>query len=119
MFNKRDAYLFAGVDDGARSPLVECLSKGWQPGLIGVTDEHGTDWGRPEGKGRTGLLVSELSRAGVREALSARRSFAARVKGLRLVATLGGTLMGQRLRLTNAGPVELAVDLDLGPLAQG
>jgi hypothetical protein len=118
MFNKTDDYLFAVTHDGI-SPLIQCLDAGWRPGLIGVTDEHGSDWGRPEGKGRTGLLVKELSRAGVREALAARRSFAARVKGLRLVATLGGTLMGQRLHLTKPGPVELAVDLDLGPLAQG
>ena len=29
------------------------------PGSPGVTDEHGTDWGLPEGKGRTGLWVTE------------------------------------------------------------
>ena len=57
---------------------MQCLDAGWTPGLIGVTDEHGRDWGHPEGKGRTGLFVTELSRSGVREALSNRRSFAAR-----------------------------------------
>ena len=119
MFNKTDDYLFA-VDHEGVSPLVQCLDAGWRPGLIGVTDEHGSNWGVPEGKGRTGLLVSELSRAGVREALAARRSFAARVKGLRLVATLGGALMGQRLHNhAKKGPAALAVDLDLGPLAVG
>lgn len=119
MFNKTDDYLLAVEDDGI-SPLVQCLDAGWTPGLIGVTDEHGRDWGRPEGKGRTGLFVSVLSRAGVCEALASRRSFATRVKGMRLAATLGGALMGRRL----SGPVlrgwqELAVDLDLGPLAAG
>ena len=119
MFNKTDDYLFALNHEGV-SPLVQCLDAGWRPGLIGVTDEHGANWGQPEGKGRTGLLVSELSRAGIRDALAARRSFASRVKGLRLVATLGGVLMGQQLAgHVTKGPVELAVDLDLGPMALG
>ncbi|MCW2548228.1 MAG: hypothetical protein JWN96_2688 [Mycobacterium sp.] len=119
MFNKTDDYLFAFNHEGV-SPLVQCLDAGWRPGLIGVTDEHGANWGQPEGKGRTGLLVNELSRAGIRDALASRRSFASRVKGLRLVATLGGALMGQRLRgPVSAGPVELAVDLELGPMAVG
>jgi hypothetical protein len=117
MFNKTDDYLF-GTEDGGASPLVQCLDAGWRPGLIGVTDEHGKDWGRPEGKGRTGLYVRELTRAGIREALRARRTFAARVKGLRLAATLGGAFMGTRLPACG-GATELRVDLDLGPLATG
>lgn len=125
MFNKRDDYLFAGVDDGARSPLVECLSRGWRPGLIGVTDEHGKDWGGPEGKGRTGLFVRELTRDAVREALLARRTFATRLRGLRLAAVLtgadgvpvpmGGDLAALPGRRTYSG----TVDLDLGPGAVG
>jgi hypothetical protein len=119
MFNKTDDYLLA-FERGGVSPLVQCLDAGWRPGLIGVTDEHGKDWGRPDGKGRTGLFVNELSRAGVLDALASRRSFAARVKGLRLAATLGGAFMGQRLRPpANRGSAPLAVDLDLGPLAAG
>ena len=120
MFNKRDDYLFAGVDDGARSPLVECLSKGWRPGVLGVTDEHGSDWGRPEGKGRTGLFVTDLSREAVREALLARRTFATRLRGLRLAAVLDGVPMGGEV---SARPgrrgYPMTVDLDLGPAAVG
>lgn len=120
MFNKRDDYLFAGVDDGARSPLVECLSKGWQPGLLGVTDEHGTDWGRPEGKGRTGLFVTDLSREAVREALLARRTFATRLRGLRLAATCDDVPMGGNLPArVGKRTYRLCVDLDLGPGAGG
>src|SRR5699024_1071173 len=51
IFNRRDDYLFEGWDSGMSSPLVACLAKGWRTGLTGVTDEHGTEWGRPEGKG--------------------------------------------------------------------
>src|SRR6266545_4321490 len=63
IFNKTDEYLFKGT-------------------------EHGAGWGYPEGKGRTGLYVRELSRRGVIEALAARRFFASRVKGLRVDAAL-------------------------------
>ena len=88
IFNKTEDYLFKDTDRGKRSPLCQCLDAGWRVGLLGVTDEHGADWGRPEGKGRAGLYVGELSRAGVLEALSARRFFASRVKGLRVDASL-------------------------------
>ena len=64
MFNRRDDYLFEGYADGRSSPLCACLDAGWRTGITGVTDEHGIDWGHPEGKGRTGLWVAEHSRAG-------------------------------------------------------
>ena len=124
MFNKTDDYLLE-VDAGGVSPLVQCLAAGWRPGLIGVTDEHGSDWGNPGGKGRTGLYVDELSRAGVVRALAARRSYAARVKGMRLAATLGGVPMGgelgpaEREAASRRGALPLVVDLDLGPLTHG
>lgn len=114
MFNRADDYLFEGVAAGAPAPLLAALAAGWRPGLIGVTDEHGTDWGFPEGRGRAGLWVTELSRAGVAEALRARRSFATRVSGLRLDATAGQVRMGSVLR-HRSGPVEFALDLDRGP----
>ena len=47
-----------GVRRGRSRPLCACLNAGWRTGLSGVTDEHGTDWGYPEGKGRTGLWVT-------------------------------------------------------------
>jgi len=64
MFNRRDDFLFEGYADGRSSPLCACLDAGWRTGITGVTDEHGIDWGHPEGKGRTGLWVAEHSRAG-------------------------------------------------------
>jgi hypothetical protein len=85
--NRTEDYLFKGFDQGQPSPLVECLNAGWRVGLIGVTDEHGTDWGNPSfGKGRAGLWVSELTRAGVRDALASRRTFATFEPGLRVDA---------------------------------
>jgi hypothetical protein len=126
LFNKLDEYLFKDTNRGGQSPLSQCLDAGWRVGIIGVTDEHGPDWGHPEGKGRAGLWVRELTRAGVLEALSARRFFASRVKGLRLDAALtslaGGG--GERARMGTAvahpgGPVRIEADLDRGPAFQG
>lgn len=102
IFNRRDDYLFEGWDSGKSSPLVACLGKGWQTGLTGVTDEHGTEWGYPEGKGRTGMWVSEHSRQGVREAMEARRFFATRSSGVRLDATM--TLGGRTHRMGQVAP---------------
>jgi hypothetical protein len=118
IFNKTDEYLFRGLDKGRISPLCECLDAGWRVGLIGVTDEHGTEWGRPVGKGRAGLYVPELTRRGVADALLARRVFASRVKGLRLDAALSAGAVTTRMGTTVAhtrGTVRFDIDLDGGP----
>jgi hypothetical protein len=127
IFNKTEDYLFKGIDRGRESPLGQCLNAGWRVGLLGVTDEHGADWGRPEGKGRAGLYVDDLSRRGVAEALAARRFFASRVKGLRFDAALTSLRMGTHgpppppapARMGTAlahaaGPALVQVDLDRG-----
>ena len=111
IFNKTNEHLLLGTERGRPSALVQCLDAGWRVGLLGVTDEHGSDWGHPEGKGRAGLYVHELSRAGVYEALAARRFFASRVKGLRLDAALDGVRMGGTVPV-RGGPARFAVDLD-------
>lgn len=113
VFNKTFDYVFTGATSRRRSALVECLDAGWRPGLLGVSDEHGTDWGVPEGKGRTGLYVRALTREGVREALLARRCFATRAKGLRLDASLGGARMGTALA-HRRGPLTVELDVDRG-----
>ncbi|MEV6494571.1 CehA/McbA family metallohydrolase, partial [Actinoplanes sp. NPDC051633] len=114
MFNRGDDYLFDGWPDGQSSPLNACLNAGWRTGLTGVTDEHGTDWGFPEGKGRTGLWVTENTRSAVLEAMRARRFFATRVSGLRLDAVADGVRMGGTLPVAK-GDVRFSVDLDRGP----
>ena len=120
IFNRREDYLFEGHADGRPSPLIQCLAAGWRPGLSGVSDEHGADWGFVAGKGRTGLWLRELTRRGVMEALRARRFFATRESGLRLDATLDGTRMGGAVRVTGAaGSVTVAVDIDRGPAWHG
>ncbi len=107
VFNKTVEYLF---DDPTASPLNGCLNAGWRTGLIGVSDEHGDDWGAPGGKGRAGLWVTELSRAGVREALLARRVFATRERGLRLDASADGIRMGGTVP-HRRGPMSIELDI--------
>lgn len=114
MFNKRLDYLFEGTDHGRTSPLLRCLDQGWRPGLTGVSDEHGDDWGFPEGKGRSGLWVDTLTRDGLREAMLARRTFATRLKGLRVDARLGGVRMGGVLDLDSPAVLALQLDVDRG-----
>lgn len=118
MFNRREDYLFHRWSDGYSSPLVACLNAGWRTGLSGVTDEHGTDWGLPEGKGRSGLWVAENTRTAVFEAMQARRFFATRVSGLRLDATANEVQMGGRLPIAR-GDVRFLLDLDRGALWDG
>ena len=114
IFNRGDDYLFEGWGDGMSSPLVACLNAGWRTGLIGVTDEHGTNWGFQEGLGRAGLWVTQNTRAEVLAAMRARRFFATRVTGFRLDATASGVRMGGVLGIAS-GDVTFAVDLDRGP----
>ncbi|WP_456600643.1 DUF3604 domain-containing protein [Blastococcus sp. SYSU DS0616] len=114
IMNRRDDYLFEGWAAGFPSPLVACLDAGWRVGLLGVTDEHGTDWGEPDGKGRAGLWVDQLDRGGVRRALAARDFFATNVRGLRLDATAQGSFMGRSVP-HRARDVRFEVDLDRGP----
>jgi hypothetical protein len=120
-FNRRDDYLFAGSNSQTGSAIVTCLDSGWRPTLAGASDEHGRSYGLA-GKGRTGLWVNEHSRAGVREALLARRGFATREVGLRLHATLGGHPMGSVVGGSVTGdaiptgePLEMVVDLGVTP----
>jgi len=114
IFNRTEDFLFEGTDAGGTSPLVECLEAGWRPGLTGVSDEHGTSWGFEPGKGRTGLHVRSLTRAGVHAALLERRCFATRLAGLRVDAVAGQTPMGGLLAHSR-GPVRFQLDVDRGP----
>jgi hypothetical protein len=117
IFNRTDDYLFEGYADGRSSPLCACLNAGWKTGLSGVTDEHGTDWGFPEGKGRTGVWVKQHSRAGVREAMRARRFFATRTSGLRVDAVL--EMAGRTHRMGRTLPVSRGLATFRLDLARG
>jgi len=108
-FNRTLDFLFEGYGRGERSAIADCLDAGWRPGLIGSSDEHGRSYGLA-GKGRAGLWAPEHSRTGVRACLEARHTYATREVGLRVDATLDGTVMGTALR---TGPVA-RLTLDAG-----
>jgi hypothetical protein len=110
IFNRDQDQLFEGIDRGDPSPLIACLANGWRPGLSGVSDDHSDGWGARPGMGMTGLWVRELSRAGVIEALLARRFYATRVPGLRLEVVVDGRAMGG---LVGADPDRAHVELSL------
>ncbi|HVL32505.1 MAG TPA: DUF3604 domain-containing protein [Actinomycetota bacterium] len=112
IFTGTTDFLFMGRDKGHASPINACLNAGWKVGMLGVSDEHGSTFGLPN-KGRAGMWVSELSRAGVRDALQRRCFFATRLAGLRVDASANGARMGTTLRHTS-GPVEFAIDVDRG-----
>jgi hypothetical protein len=68
--------------------------------------------------GRTGIWVRELTPAGVREALLARRVFATRQRGFRLDAAANGVRMGGRLEHPG-GPIHVVLDIDGGKASWG
>lgn len=109
-FDKGD-YIYEGIDQGRVSPLTQCLDAGWRVGLLGVSDNHGKKFGS-SATGRGGLWVRSLSRAGVREAMVARRFYAASAPGFLLDAAANGVSMGQTLGF-RSGTLTIDVDLDV------
>jgi hypothetical protein len=110
----RDFFWFGLDHDPPKpNPLNACLNAGWRVGFTGVSDEHGTEYGKA-GMPRGGLWVTELTREGVRAALEARRSFATYEPGLRLDALANGAPMGAELKHTK-GVVAIELDFDAGP----
>lgn len=108
-FAKHD-YLYEGLDHGRISPLTQCLDAGWRVGLIGVSDEHGSSYGKVKGRG--GLWVDAVTRRGVRDALLARRFFAASGPGVQLDAAADGIRMGRSVPF-RSGTLRIDVDLDI------
>lgn len=104
----KDDYLYEGVDKGEVSGLTACLDAGWRVGLLGTSDEHGKVYNPRQGRG--GLWVKESTRAGVREALAARRFFAAAEPGVLLYAEANGVRMGRTVPFVK-GTLDITMDL--------
>lgn len=107
----QDDYLYQGVDKGGVSGLTACLDAGWRVGLLGTSDEHGDTYDPRQGRG--GLWVRERSRAGVREALQARRFFAAAEPGVLLYAQVNGVRMGRSVPVRDRRSLDIAMDLEV------
>jgi hypothetical protein len=111
--NSDPDYFWYGSDEGLPNPFNACLNAGWRVGFTGVSDEHSGMYGQ-KGKGRGGLWISEMTRAGVRRGLESKRSFATIEPALRLDATANGVPMGSSVRPGSA-PVRIVLDIDRGP----
>jgi hypothetical protein len=115
-FNPIDSdpdYFWYGSDRGLPNPFNACLNAGWRVGFTGVSDEHSGVYGQ-KGKGRGGLWITEMTRAGVRRGLESKRSFATIEPALRLDATANGVPMASSLPSAKA-PVTILLDIDRGP----
>jgi hypothetical protein len=110
--NSDPDYFWYGADQGLPNPFNACLNKGWRVGFHGVSDEHSGVYGQ-RGKGRGGLWVTSLTRAGVRRAMESKRTFATLEPGLRLDAKANGVPMGSAVRPTSR-PVKVLLDIDRG-----
>jgi hypothetical protein len=110
--NSDPDYFWYGADRGLPNPFNACFNAGWRVGFTGVSDEHSGVYGQ-EGKGRGGLWVTELTRAGVRSAIESKRTFATIEPALRLDATANGVPMGSSLPSTS-GPVTIVLDIARG-----
>ena len=112
---QKDAYNdFHCYDEGARDRMkvmelingnrakfyptfLNALSKGWKVSPVAGCDNHGWE-GIAKWPARTGLLVTELTPAGVLDAMASRRTFATLDKNLSVVYRVNGQIMGSDIR---------------------
>jgi hypothetical protein len=88
------------------------LNRGWKIGAIGDQDNHVKTWGTAVPT-RTGIWAKNLSKAGVLEALKARRTFAAFDNNVKLWFELNGAPMGSETSSSKALAVKVvATDPD-------
>lgn len=109
-----DAYNdFHCYDEGARSRMklielingnrakfygsfLKALSKGWRVSPVAGCDNHGWE-GIAKWPARTGLLVTELTPAGVLDAMASRRTYATLDKNLSVSYRVNGHIMGSEI----------------------
>ncbi len=77
--------------------FLNALAKGWKVSPVSGCDNHSWE-GIAKWNSRTGLLVTELTPAGVLEAMSARRTFATLDKNLSVVYHVNGKVMGSDIQ---------------------
>lgn len=111
VFNKSDEN-----DEDRNGPngswLAFALDQGWHLGPVGAEDHHGTNWGSL-GLPKTVILAREHSRAGLREALEARRFYAVRrdYTDVRMDFTANGAPMGSRLAVSAGSAINFAANV--------
>jgi hypothetical protein len=86
---------------------LEFLNRGWHIGPLGDQDNHVKNWGLAVPT-RTGIWAKALTRAGVVEAVQARRTYAAFDANVRLWLAVDGVDMGGVV--TGGKPLEASVE---------
>ncbi len=94
---------------GADGWYVHALDRGWHLAAIGAEDLghfYGDDWGGPA-FAKTVILSADRSRAAIKSALAARRTYAVRQPGYRMSYTLEDAPMGSRLERPVGAPLRV------------
>lgn len=89
-----------------RSYYQEALDAGWHVGAIASEDHHDLDWNNQEDE-KTIIMAESLTTAGLKEAMSKRRTYAVRDFNLRMVYQAGNDWMGSRLERETGSKVYL------------
>jgi len=85
---------------------IRSLDYGWKVGATNNTDNHSMHWGTV-GPNRTGVLMPELTRRALMEALQARRTFATEDSNFNLYVKGNGYWMGSDL--SNTGTIAFEI----------
>ncbi len=88
---------------------IAMLDAGWHVGAVGCQDQHDATWGTG-GSSWTVVLARELTRAGIMEALWARRAYSAGDRNVQINFTVDGEDMGAQV-VRRAGPVSCLVSV--------
>jgi uncharacterized protein YdeI (BOF family) len=85
---------------------IRSLDYGWKLGATNNADTHTADWGTNTDH-RTGVLMTELTKDALLEALNARRTYATEDKNFALTMKANGAWMGSEI--PNSGSVEFEI----------
>ena len=117
LFNKTadfDTYYYNDgyySNDGNKGFYQEALDRGWDIGAAGGDDNHSATWGTDTDY-RLAVLATEKTRAGIMEALAARRMFSTLDKNLTLSFTINDQEMGSEVDAGSYNAVISAGDGD-------
>jgi hypothetical protein len=90
----------------SEAEYIHSLDSGWKVGATNNADTHTADWGTNTDH-RTGVLMTELSKESLLEALNLRRTFATEDKNFALTMKANGTWMGSEI--ANSGIIQFEI----------
>lgn len=99
---------FVTPDSDALYYYILALDKGWHISPVGSQDNHHPDWGT-ENQIRTAVLAAALTKADFYGALRHRRTYFTVAPHLRVFYSLGGAIMGSRVRAESGETVRVSL----------